>query len=700
MSKSINLDLNLIADEAISDLEHDSLDFNAYSEVITEAILKTPTPFTVGIFSEAGKGKTSLMKFIEKQIILTKNDDEKTISLFFNAWKFENDEHPLLDLCSAIERTIQKNRNNFDEDIVVNILDYIKYLKYAVANIKIQLDNINTDESANTMDENLEKQLLNQSTFFQIFELLKGLEKILNEENFKIVIFIDDLDKCLPKNAVKLLESINLVLDLKGLSFVIAADRDTLENSLEERRKSKFDEHSEQSGKVYLDKMVQLPFYLPSYNGKISNFIDNIYAKTNTSDKLEDSIKNVILSISSLENITPRFIIRLINRIKVSSKIFMKINIDTTLKRDVIYSLFAISCTLEELYNDIYKVLVKNDSVVKYLMEIIQHETYIKDDTNVYLNINKIQKEQLLKVLENNYDSLRMIFSTEQGKYWLEHRNLRLETFEFLHSSNIESTSISTPIYKTDFEDTVVLIEDKDVNEKEFIKIPNQNFEMSKYVVTNKWFEEFINADGYIETKFWSEMASKIWLMNNKINSLDEKYELMLEKEKSYYKKKYKQNLLKENFNKDLQPIVYVTYFEAKAFCHYLTSIDKEYIYDIPTKEQWDYVARAGEEERLYPWGDNWNKNYCNNSSNQLHKTSEIGAFPQGNSKFGISDIVGNVWSWTSSLEKNEYNYLKGGSWNFADSSSFKVSNNKMTFFNNPSFQYYDIGFFCVRNKK
>ncbi len=72
MSNSINVDLNLISDEAIVDFEHDSLDFNAYSEVITEAILKTPTPYTVGIFAEAGKGKTSLLKFIEKQISLIK----------------------------------------------------------------------------------------------------------------------------------------------------------------------------------------------------------------------------------------------------------------------------------------------------------------------------------------------------------------------------------------------------------------------------------------------------------------------------------------------------------------------------------------------------------------------------------------------------------------------------------------------------
>ncbi|MGB6327479.1 MAG: P-loop NTPase fold protein [Halarcobacter sp.] len=702
MSTSINLDLNLIADEAIIDFEHDSLDFNTYSEVIAEAILKTPTPFTVGIFADSGKGKTSLMKFIEKQIVLTKKSDEKIISVFFNAWKFENDEHPLLDLCSAIERGIQKNRSIFEEDIVLNILDYIKYLKYAVANIKIQVDAFKIDNNnENTIDENLEKQLLNQSTFFQIFELLKGLEKILNEENFKIIIFIDDLDKCLAKNAVKLLESINLILDLKGLSFVIAANRDTIEDFLENRRKSKYSESNEETGKVYLDKMVQLPFYIPTNNGKISNLIDNIYSKTNTSDILEDSIKNVILSISSLDNITPRFIIRLINRIKVSSKIFMKINPNTNLDIHTIYSLFAVSTTLEELYNDIYQILVKNDSVVKYLIKTIQHETYIREDSSFYLNINKTQKEELLKVLENDYDALRMIFSTEQGKFWLEHRKLRVETFEFLHSNILEESSENKiPIYKTDFEDTIVLIEDKDVNEKEFIKIPNQNFEMSKYVVTNKWFNEFVNSNGYLETKYWLEIASKIWLMNHKINSLDEKYEVMVEKEKNYYKKKYKQNLLKENFNKDLQPVVYVTYYEAKAFCNYLTSLDDTYTYDIPTKEQWDYVAKAGEEERSFPWGNTWNKNYCNNSSNQLHKTSEIGAFPQGNSKFGISDMVGNVWSWTSTLEKNEYNYLKGGSWNFSDSSYFKVSNNKMTFYNNPSFQYYDIGFFCVRTKK
>ncbi|MCP4969543.1 MAG: SUMF1/EgtB/PvdO family nonheme iron enzyme [Arcobacter sp.] len=700
MSKSINFDLNLIPEGVIVDFAHDSLDFKTYSEVIIEAIISAETPFTVGIFSKAGKGKTSLMKLIEREINVDIKNNDKILTAFFNALKFQNNEHPILSFCNVIEKTIQKDRSSFDQDTLINILNHIKNIKYKILNIKIQIDDLKNENSLINTEKSFEKQFLDKNSFFQIFDLVKGLELILIEQNLKIVIFIDDLDKCLPKSAIKIIECINLILDLKGLYFVLAIDRDIIENFLDNRISSKYDINKKYLGKTYLDKIIQLPFYIPSCNGKILNLLENIYSKNNTSLKLEDEIKNVILSIPPLNIITPRFIVRLINRIKVNSKIFIKINPEIDLTKESILSLFSISCTLEELYNDMYHLLIANDDVVKYLIKTIQHEVYIQDDLDINLNINKTQKDKLLKILENDFNSFKIIFSTEQGKFWLEERSFRLETFEFLHSKKVEPIVQTTPIYKTEFENIIELIENKEVNEKEFIKIPNRNFEMSKYVITNKWFNEFIKAGGYLEKNYWSDMASKIWLMNNKIDSLDQKYQLMLKNEKNYYQKKYKKNLIKENFNKDLQPIVYITYYEAQAFCNYLSEIDKVYTYSIPTNEQWDYVAKAGEEERLFPWGNTWNKNYCNNSSNQLHKTSEIDTFPQGNSKFGISDIAGNVWSWTSSLEKNEYNYLKGGSWNFSDTNYFKVSNNKMTFFNNPGSQYYDIGFFCIRIKK
>lgn len=704
MSKNINnVELNLLTDSSIHNIEHDSLDFKVYSEVITEAILETPTPFTVGVFGEWGRGKTSLMKFIQNEVTKNNSKDERVLTVFFNAWRFENDEHPLLDLCIALELEIQRNRTSFEEDTVLNLLDYIKYLKYAIANIKMQKDVDTDSDFSNNIDIDIEKQLLNQSTYFQIFELLKGVEKILKNENFRIVIFIDDLDKCLPENSIKVLESINLILDLKGLSFVLGINRDIIENHLENKYKNITSIQSEENSKMYLDKMIQLPFYLPSYSGKISNLIDNLYAQSSKDIELEKDIKAVILSISTLEMVTPRFIVRLINRIKVSAKIYMKLNPKTSLSNGQILSLFSISCTLEELYKEFYTTLVKNEKVVKYLIKTIQNETFINEETHLYLDIDKTQKSLIINALEENYNAFRMIFSTEQGKFWLENKGYRLDTFEFLKSNTIIEAinkDENTPVFKTNFEDNIILIDDQDIDEKEFIKIPNQNYEISKYVVTNKWFNEFINSNGYNEAKYWDNIDSKVWLMNNSITSLDDKYTKMVEKEKNYYKKKFKEDLRKGDFNSDLQPIVYVTYFEAQAFCNYLSLNDPEYIYSIPSREQWDYVAKGAQENRVYPWGNAWNNNYCNNATNQLHRTSQIGMFSQGDSKFGVSDMVGNVWSWTSSLEKNEYNYLKGGSWNFSDPTYFKVSDNQMTFFNNPSFQNYDIGFFCIRVKK
>jgi len=690
----INNDLNLINDEAIDQIKHDSLDFDTYAQVLAEAVLETPSPFTVGIYGEWGKGKTSLLKFLMNEISLNKNKNH-TINVFYDAWKFENDENPILGLLNIVERNIKKIRFEYDEDVILSILEYIKYIKNAVANISNEAKIATLDLNNENIDEDIEKHIVNQSTYFEIYELLKGLEKLLSNENYKIIIYLDNLDKCKPKNSIRILESVNLIFDLKGFSFVFAADRNILEERLESNIKN---------SKEYLDKLVQLPFNLPSFKGKIEDLLDNLYSKNNSNLILENSIKNVIYSISSLNVLTPRLIIRLINRIKVCSKIYDKLNPNTKIGRENILSLFAISCTLDELFREFHNILIKNDTFVKYLIASLQNENLDKESLSLNINILSTDKKSMLNTVENNFHVLKMIFNTEQGKYWLENKSHRVSTYEFLKSNNeiIENVQIdSIPMYKTDFLDNVILTEKETViNPKEFVKIPNQEFEMSKYVITNKWFEEFILSGGYNNSKYWNNIAANVWLMKNKITSLNEKYEKMVEKEAEFFKKKYKEDLLKENFNNDLQPVVYITYYEAEAFCKYLSNIDEVYDYKIPTKEQWEYVGKAGKENRVYPWGNNWNPNYCNNGTTQLNKTSEIGMFPQGNSKFGVSDLVGNVWVWTSSLEGNEFNYLKGGSWNFSDVSYFKVYGDNITFYNNPSYQHYDIGFYCIRIKK
>ena len=685
-------DLNLINDASLENTQYDSLDYKVYAQVLAEAITKTPTPFNLAIYGEWGKGKTSLMNFLINELSLIENNKNKIISIFFDSLKFENENNPLLNLLNVIENDIQNVRINFNNDIIINILDYIKYIKFAVSNIKNEKDTLSIEYiQDNILDENFEKHILKQSVYFQIYQLLNKLEKLLSEENYQLVIFIDNLDKCKSANIIKILEGINFIFNLKGLSFVLAANKELLEGQLGEDLKN---------NENYLDKIIQLPFYLPSFNGKVNNLLDNLYSKYGLNISLNQNIKNVIQSISSLDELTPRLIIKLINRIKISSKIYIKLNPNST-NEEKIYSLFSVSCILEELFNGFHKYIIKNKQIAKYLIKIVQNEEFYKHDLDEDLNISSSKKKAISEIIENNFNVLKMIFSTQEGKYWLENEKNRVHTYEFLKSNSlIENIQIdSLPVYKTNFLENIVEIEE-DINLKEFIQIPNENYEFSKYVITNCWFEEFIQAGGYNNPKYWIDMAAKIWLIDNRVNSLDQKYERMLFNESKNYKKRFNQELIKESFNKPLQPVVYITYFETVAFCKYLSDIDKEYDYMIPTKEQWEYVASAGDKNNIYPWGSKWNNNYCNNASNQLCKTTEIGMFPQGNSKFGISDMAGNVWVWTSSLEENEFNYLKGGSWNFNDPLYFKIANGQMNFYNNPNYQHYDIGFYCLRKRK
>jgi serine/threonine protein kinase len=119
---------------------------------------------------------------------------------------------------------------------------------------------------------------------------------------------------------------------------------------------------------------------------------------------------------------------------------------------------------------------------------------------------------------------------------------------------------------------------------------------------------------------------------------------------------------------KGLHPVVGVNLHEALAFCEWLDC-------RLPTEEEWEKAAR-GTDGRTYPWGEDWLDGlYCNNWDAKTAGTSPVDRYPQGVGPFGVWDMVGNVWEWTSTEYHGPFMHvLRGGSWREFGSFAVRVT--------------------------
>lgn len=103
-------------------------------------------------------------------------------------------------------------------------------------------------------------------------------------------------------------------------------------------------------------------------------------------------------------------------------------------------------------------------------------------------------------------------------------------------------------------------------------------------------------------------------------------------------------------------PIVNISWHSAFAFCNWLRNLTHKN-YRLPTEAEWEKAAR-GEHALLFPWGNKWEINYANTHELRLEKTTSVNNFPNAKSPYGLLNMSGNVYEWTSSLwDTTVYNY-------------------------------------------
>jgi formylglycine-generating enzyme required for sulfatase activity len=118
--------------------------------------------------------------------------------------------------------------------------------------------------------------------------------------------------------------------------------------------------------------------------------------------------------------------------------------------------------------------------------------------------------------------------------------------------------------------------------------------------------------------------------------------------------------------NKGRHPVKGVSWYDAQDYIGWLNAtqlkdLPQDFVFSLPSEVEWEKAAR-GNDRRIYPWGNEFSKFNCNMKESEQKETTPIDMYsPQGDSPYGVADMVGNVWEWTRSLRKNYPYYSNDG---------------------------------------
>ncbi len=158
-------------------------------------------------------------------------------------------------------------------------------------------------------------------------------------------------------------------------------------------------------------------------------------------------------------------------------------------------------------------------------------------------------------------------------------------------------------------------------------------FAIDQYKVTNQQYLEFVAAGGYEKKEYWNE-EDWTWRSKNNITH------------PGFWRRHADSWYLLGMFEEIVLPLdwpVYVSHAEASAYAHWAGKA-------LPSEAEWQRAAYGTSEgqERRFPWGSEVPTETRGNFDFQRWDPTPVGAFPEGQSAFGVVDCLGNGWEWTS----------------------------------------------------
>ncbi len=292
--------------------ESNQFQFDKYSETLATAIVLTKTPITFGIFGDWGTGKTSLMKMIKRTI---DRDHPKVLSIWFDAWRYENEPNIAVPLIYTIRDEIISAKHTVSDEFMSFLGKFILALstglETSITSGTITLK-YKADEAIKALREFEDRKSFGKAVYYDMF---RYLEEEIDKWGIKFVIFVDDLDRCSPEKAMTTLETIQLIFNMEGIVFVVGASNNALEKAISLKYANLgFD------GRSFMKKIFPVSFAIPPLQKmQIGSYIDKLLMDVKSSPEELDILPNYFSH--GAEN-NPREIKRLINTYIMMRKVF------------------------------------------------------------------------------------------------------------------------------------------------------------------------------------------------------------------------------------------------------------------------------------------------------------------------------------------------------------------------------------------
>lgn len=377
-----------IVDEALPQGDQDALNISSYKNALVDFIKRTDTPMTIGVQGEWGSGKTSLLNQIWSDLEKFNQEDDSIDDfkqIWINSW-----EHSLL--CSP-EECLMKIIN----EIILELLDAdtdkkrSDKIKDGVNNIMKGALRIGSSLTLGTAAVQTVDEIFsdNSNSIKELREQLKQLvaeiKKLPTNRYGKIIIYVDDLDRIEPKDAVSILELLKNIFNIQDCVFVLAIDYQVVVKGLV----GKFGKPTPENDwefRAFFDKIIQLPFSMPMGNYDIANYVIGLLDKINFyagEDQLDEELIDKFVSKSIGGN--PRSIKRLINSlalIKILNDIEDGDKSDGALTdKNTAMVMFAMVC-LQIAHPEIYQLFADNPNYKDWNEELAYRETQGKEESD------------------------------------------------------------------------------------------------------------------------------------------------------------------------------------------------------------------------------------------------------------------------------------------------------------------------------